>query len=242
MERRKPKPPKTGPPPWLITFTDLMTLLLTFFVLMLSMSSLDSATLARISAYMRSPSRIEMSGAGRIPDRIQLVVKLIKDPRNILEKRDRIKDLLFPHDLLPKELPKGDLEKNITILEHPEGVVIVLTEGLLFAKDSADLDAKGKKLVAVLAPVMQAVKTDINISGHTDASSAKDAAPYELSLKRALAVLEQLLQAKIPPDRFSVSGYGPDKPMEPNTSEEGRAKNRRVEILVKTTPRMGSYL
>ena len=243
MARREKTQKTTGLGPlWLITFSDLMTLLLAFFVLLLSMSSMDTTTLARISSYSRNLSPINISGPGRMPERIQIVVKLIKDPRNVLEKKNRIKDLLFPLDQLPPEMAKGDLEKNIAILEHPEGVVIVLTEGLLFAKGSAKLDDKGKKLVAVLTPVMQAVNADINISGHTDTTSEKDANNYNLSLMRALVVLEQLLQAEIPPDRFSVSGYGPDKPMYPNTTEEGRAQNRRVEILVKTTPRVGSYL
>ena len=243
MARREKRQKATGPRPlWLITFSDLMTLLLAFFVLLLSMSSMDTTTITRISSHSGHLSPLNLSGPGRLPERIQIVVKLIKDPRNVLEKKNRIKDLLFPLDQLPPEMSKGDLEKNIAILEHPEGVVIVLTEGLLFAKGSAKLDDKGKKLVAVLTPVMQAVNADINISGHTDATAEKDTNDYELSLMRALVVLEQLLQAQIPPDRFSVSGYGPDKPMYPNTTAEGQAKNRRVEILVKTTPRVGSYL
>ncbi len=242
MARREKKAKKESGAAWLVTFSDLMTLLLTFFVLLLSMSSMDSTTITRISAHMRSLSQIELSGPGRIPERIKLVVKLIKDPRNVLEKKNRIKDLLFPLDLLPPEMSSSDLEKNIAILEHPEGVVIVLTEGLLFAKGSAKLDDKGKKLVAVLTPVMQSVNADINISGHSDATAGKDKKAYDLSLARALAVLEQLLQAEIPPDRFSVSGYGPDKPMYANDTEEGQARNRRVELLVKTTARVGSYL
>ena len=227
---------------WLISYSDLITLLVAFFALLLSMTSMDSTSLIRISALSRSISPVNVSGPGRIPERIRLVVQMLKEPQSVLEKRNRIKDLLFPLDLLPPEMAHSDLEKNIAILEHPEGVVIVLTEGLLFAKGSAKLDDKAKKLIAVLTPVMQAVNTDINISGHTDATPADGTNNYDLSLTRALVLLEQLLQAKIPPDRFSVSGYGPDKPMYPNTTEEGQAKNRRVEILVKTTPRVGRYL
>jgi chemotaxis protein MotB len=239
MARREKKKQESGAA-WLVTFSDLMTLLLTFFVLLLSMSSMDVPVITRITAYMRSLSPLDESGSGRIPERIQLAVKMLKDPYNILNKKNRVKDLLFPLDLLPKELSSSVLEKNIAILEHPEGVVIVLTEGLLFARGSAELDAVGKKLVAVLTPIMHAVNADINISGHTD-DTAEDG-NYELSFMRALMVMEQLLQAKIPPDRFSVSGYGPDKPMYANDTEEGQAKNRRVEILIKTAPRIGSYI
>ncbi|MDR2488096.1 MAG: flagellar motor protein MotB [Desulfovibrio sp.] len=241
MARRKKKQQQEGAA-WLVTFSDLMTLLLTFFVLLLSMSSMDVPVITRISAYMRSLSPLDESGAGRIPERIQIAIKMLKDPYNILNKKNRVKDLLFPLDLLPKELSSSDLENNIAILEHPEGVVIVLTEGLLFARGSAELDATGKNLIAVLTPVMHSVNADINISGHTDITPTTGVDSYDLSFMRALAVMEQLLQVKMPPDRFSVSGYGPDKPMYSNDTEEGQTKNRRVEILVKTTPRMGGYL
>ena len=241
MARRKKEKQEEGAA-WLVTFSDLMTLLLTFFVLLLSMASMDTTVITRISAQMRSLSPIATSGPGRLPPRIQMIVKLLKDPENILEKKNRLKDLLFPLDVLPKELSASDLEKNLTILSHPEGVVIVLTEGLLFARGSAELGDTGKKLLDVLTPVIQAVNADSNISGHTDATPAAGVDSYELSFLRAAGVLEHFLQAKLVPDRFSVSGYGPDKPMQPNDSEEHRQQNRRVEILIKTTPRVGSYV
>lgn len=249
MARRKKKPEQGGAA-WLVTFSDLMTLLLTFFVLLLSMASMDSTMLTRISAPRESMSPIAQSGPGRIPERIQIIVKMLKEPHNVLEKKQRLKDLLFPLDILPKELSQGDLDKNLSILEHPEGVVIVLTEGLLFREGEASLGETGKKLLDALTPVIQAVRADVNISGHTDdgaigrAAGEEGTAPdaYELSYRRAVLALEHFLQAQLPNDRFSVSGYGADKPMVPNDSAENRSRNRRVEILVKTTPRIGSYI
>lgn len=227
---------------WLMSFTDLVTLLMTFFVLLLSMSSIDSAVLSRISAQMRGLSPIGLNGPGRIPERIELIVKALKDPKNVLLKQKRFKDLLFPVDSLPPEISSGDLEENLRILEHPEGVVIVLTEGLLFAPGSAALEEKGKRLLDVLTPVIFRVNADTNISGHSGYPSEDGTDGYELSFRRAAVVLEHFLQAKIPPDRFSVSGYGPDKPMAPDTGVAGQEQNRRVEILLKTTPRVGRYI
>jgi chemotaxis protein MotB len=151
---RRAKSKKGQSAPWLITFSDLMTLLLTFFVLLLSMSSMDTTMFTRISAHVRSLSAIPVSGLGRVPERLEILVRVLKHPHNILEKRKRLKDLLFPLDLLPKELAPGELEKNLSILEHPEGVDIVLTEGLLFAAGSSSLDEKGKKLLDALTPVI----------------------------------------------------------------------------------------
>lgn len=241
MARRKRKSYRVGTA-WLITFSDLMTLLLTFFVLLVSMSSMDTAIFTRISSHMRSLAPIPLSGAGRLPERITIITKLIKDPANLLEKKKRLKDLLFPHDVLPPELSAGELDKNLDILQHPEGIVIVLTEGLLFAPGAAGLDAKGKKLLDALTPVILAVNADTNISGHTDPGPGEGADLYRLSFLRAANVLEHFLQNKIKPDRFSVSGYGADKPAYPNDTAEHQKQNRRVEILLKTTPRMGSYI
>lgn len=241
MARRKRKSGRIRTA-WLITFSDMMTLLLTFFVLLLSMSSMDTTVLTRISAQMRSLAPLPLSGPGRIPERIEIIVKLIKDPGNILAKKKRMKDLLFPRDVLPPELSAGELDKNLDILQHPEGVVIVLTEGLLFAPGTAVLDAKGKRMLDALTPVIHAVNADTNISGHTDPGPGEGADLYRLSFLRAATVLEHFLQNQIKPDRFSVSGYGADKPAHPNDTAEHRQQNRRVEILLKTTPRVGSYL
>lgn len=241
MARRKKKQEESGAA-WLVTFSDLMTLLLTFFVLLLSMASMDVTVITRISASMRSLSHMPLSGPGRVPERIEMIVKMIKDPNNVLQKKDRLKDLLFPRDVLPVELSHSDVMKNIEILQHPEGVVIVLTEGLLFGPGSPALDSKGKKLLDVLTPVIHAVNADANISGHTGPGRGDGTDLYQLSFLRGATVLEHFLQNQLKPDRFSVSGYGPDKPMHPNDSEEHRTQNRRVEILIKTTPRIGSYI
>jgi len=227
---------------WLVTFADLMTLLIVFFVLLLTMSTMDTATISRISSRSTSLSPIDLSGPGRVPERLQILVPMLKDPQNVLEKRNRIKDLLFPLDVLPKELSPGELERNLEILAHPEGVVIVLTDGLLFTEGTHNLDSVGKALLDALIPVILAVNADLNISGHTDPHTVESRDDYGLSFMRAASVLEHFLQARLAPARFSVSGYGSDQPMFTGDDSESRRKNRRVEILVKSTPRIGGYL
>ena len=227
---------------WLITYSDLMTLLLSFFVLLLSMSSMNATTIARISGVSGMPSPLDAPGAARIPERVRLVVPLLRNPDALLEKQERIKDLLFPDDVLPPDMPAGTLKENLRILQHPEGAVIVLANSLLFGQGSNALDARGLKLLEGLTPVIQAVNADVNISGYTDNTPAVGINNDELSARRAMAVLDFFLHAKLAPGRFSVSGYGMDKPMYSNDTEEGRVKNRRVEILLKTTKRPGGYL
>ena len=242
MPREKPKKEPDSKAAWLVTFADLMTLLIVFFVLLLTMSVMDTTTITRISSRTSSLSPIIQSGPGRLPERLQIIVDTVRDPFNVLEKRNRIKDLLFPLDVLPKELSPGELEKNLEILAHPEGVVIVLTDSLLFKEGSHDLDSVGKALLDVLIPVILAVNADLNISGHTDPGTVESRDDHELSFMRAAGVLEHFLQARLAPNRFSISGYGPDKPLFTGDDPESGRKNRRVELLVKSTVRVGGYL
>jgi chemotaxis protein MotB len=226
-----------------------MTLLLTFFVLLLSMSSMESTVVSRISVHSMSVSPLEQSGTSKMNERIEFIIKTLRDPDNVQNKQKRIKDLLFPLENLPDGMMQSELEKNLTILSHPDGVVIVLTDALLFAPGSSTLGVGGKKLLDQLTPVMQGMKADIAITGHSspgasDSSGAELSTPSsldELSFLRAAVVMEHFLQAGMPPKRFSLSGYGADKPMFSNDTREGRRKNRRVEILVKCTPRLAGY-
>ncbi len=244
MARRRKKSEGGGRAAWLVTFSDLMTLLLTFFVLLLSMASMDTTVINRISAQTASLSPIPRSGPGRVPERIQLIVKLLKDPYNVLEKPKRLKDLLFPDDVLPKEMVRGELDKNLEILAHPEGVVIVLTDSLLYAEGSSELSFAGKTLLDALTPVIQAVNADVNIGGHAapTADAEEEAKGYELSFLRAAGVLEHFLHRHIAADRFSLSGYGADKPLHAGEAPEDGHKNRRVEIFIKSAPRVGGYM
>ena len=227
----------------LVTFTDIITLLLTFFVLLLSMTSMEKPLLTRISATTGDTAAIDHAARGRVPDTIQLILDILNDPENIDATRDRLKDLLFPNEILPKEISPGKLEENLRVLAHPEGVVLVLTEALLFPPGTHELTPAGQHLLSALTPVLHYSNADMNIAAHTDSSeNAVAMEAYELSGRRAMSVLEYFLQQKLRSPRFSISGYGPDKPIEPNTSVNGRAQNRRVELLLKTTPWLGGYL
>ena len=109
-----------------------MTLLLTFFVLLLSMASMDRNVLTKINLFTRDVAMSFPRAAGRIPQRIRFITDLLDNPWDILEKPDRIKDLLFPDDILPKDISTSTLEENMKVLVKPEGVALVLTDKLLF--------------------------------------------------------------------------------------------------------------
>ena len=102
MAKREKKPPRLKPVMWLVTFSDLVTLLLTFFVLLLSMSSMDKSVLTRINPFQTDVAHMSPKGSGKVPARINMVVPLLENPFDVMKKKNRIKDLLFPHDVLPR--------------------------------------------------------------------------------------------------------------------------------------------
>ncbi len=240
--RKDAEDPKPGMG-WMVTFSDLMTLLLTFFVLLLSMSSMDKVLISRISPMTASYGFIATGSAGKVPDRIMVLNEVVSDPAIMYEQEERIKDLLFPDGVLPPGMDRSTLNKNLEILANPDGWVISLSDKLLFASGSWDLPPEGQQLLASLADVLHYMRNDVNISGHTDNTPSRGAVDnYKLSAYRAHSVLEFLISRKLEPERFSLSAYGPDRPLWDNATEDGRSGNRRVEILIKTEQRLGRYL
>ncbi|MGM0423346.1 MAG: OmpA/MotB family protein [Thermodesulfobacteriota bacterium] len=228
---------------WLVTFSDLVTLLLTFFVLLLSMSTLDTKIIT--VAFRDFDARVDFlrsQDAAQVETKIELVTEMLKDPSELLQKQDRFKDLLFPDEALPQEVLRSTLEENLEILEKPEGVALVLNNEILFSPGSSRLAQPAQEILARIAQVILATSAPVNISGHTDNTTAPGVDNYRISARRAMSVLDVMLGQGIEPDRFSISGYGPDRPLASNETSEGRQKNRRVEILLKTKPHVQTYL
>ncbi len=242
MPRKKEKAPAAGAGMgWLVTFADLMTLLLTFFVLLLSMATMDRSILREISVSVVGVEGLApKKGAGKVPVKFEIVQKAIENPASVFEEMQRIKDVLFPEEVLPEGMAKSTLDENLDILVRPEGIALVLSDGLLFATGQSELAEDRKKILSTFVEFLAAVPAPVNVGGYTDnvPGGAKD--NYTLSAERAMSVLGYFLELGFEPERFSVSAYGEAFPLAENDTPEGRAKNRRVEILMKTTTR--SYL
>lgn len=226
---------------WLVTFSDLVTLLLTFFVLLLTMSSMDNAVLTAVNLTTADLGLLDKRGSGRVNVKERLIIDLMDKPWEVINKKDRIKDLLFPDDILPDEISKSDLDQNLDVLAKQDGVALVFTDGILFAPGTSELSEKGKFLIARLVPMMTQTEAPINVAGYTDVSDNTET-PRELSADRALSVLAYLVDKGVPNKRFSLSAYGDEFPV---VDERGfpveSAKNRRVEILLKTARPIGGY-
>ncbi len=219
----------------MVTFSDLMTLLLTFFVLLLSMASMDKSVVMEVASFFKdNVSQLTEPGATKIETRYEMLRKLLEDPVTAITKPNRIKDLLFPNEVLPPEISRSTLDKNLMVLKRPEGVALVLTDELLFPLGQTTLTKAGEKLIRELGRFLMTTTSSVNIAGYTDSIPGRHRDNYEIAGCRAMSVLRSFLSMGMRPERFSVSGYGPHFPLANNTTPEGRAKNRRIEILLKT--------
>ncbi|THB69431.1 MAG: flagellar motor protein MotB [Desulfovibrio sp.] len=241
MARKKKKSSGLQAGAWMVTFSDLMTLLLTFFVLLLTMSSMDKSIFTKVNMFMNDVGFVTPRGAGRIPTTYKLILDLLENPLELSQKPDRFKELLFPDDVLPQEISRSTLNENILVLERDDGVALVLTDKLLFAPGSSELSPQALEILKPVAEVLAYMYSDVNISAHSDNPPGVRSDNLELSGDRALAVLKYFLESGLDPIRFSLSGYGPYWPIETPDLNEDVNFNRRVEILVKTNSHIGGY-
>ncbi len=241
MARKEKKPEGGGGASWMVTFSDLMTLLLTFFVLLLTMSSMDRSILTKLTLFTQDIGYMTYKGSGRIPTKVKLLLELLERPWELLEKQERIKDLLFPDDVIPPDINRSTLMENVQVLARPEGAALVLSDQVLFERDGWTLSDTARLLLGQVTQVLAYTNAPVNVSGFTDEDPVGDLDEYALSANRSMSVLEFFLENGQPADRFTVSGYGPNWPLVQPGPDEKPAMNRRVEVLLKTTPWLGAY-
>jgi chemotaxis protein MotB len=116
-----------------------------------------------------------------------------------------------------------------------DGLVISLSEAGFFAPGEAVIDAQADEVINTIAESVKTTSASIRIEGHTDStpiSNAKFPSNWELSTARAASVLVRLTEKGIAPERLSAAGYAGFQPVADNATPEGRAQNRRVDVVI----------
>ncbi|MGB0721557.1 MAG: flagellar motor protein MotB [Gammaproteobacteria bacterium] len=237
---KKTKCPPPGSPAWMATFADLMSLLMCFFVLLLSFAQMDQVKFKEVSGSMRNAFGDDLRS--RVPGTMNM--RGDKDFENNIEEGKEGSEEQRPDlppieiDLLALEVAlEEELRSGIVTIEDGGGKIAVRIEQVqAFPSGSADLLSSIGPTLSKIGDVIRASDATVRVDGHTDNVPIKTArfrSNWELSAARAATVVTSLTQGGgIDSSRMEIRGHADTKPLYPNDSSENRARNRRIEIVL----------
>lgn len=216
-----------GAPLWMTTYGDMVTLLLTFFVLLFTFSEVKKEKLEAVAASLRGalggmPSVLHR---GRTPDDTGYSVAdpIPKEYQEIQEAIDKL-------------VAEGGFMDQVEIFMEERGMILSFKEKLFFNIGSADIKPEAQELLLKVGKVLSLDAHFIRVEGHTcdlPIRTSKFPSNWELSTTRATNVARFFIdRAGIDPRRMGATGYAEFRPRVPNLSEENRMLNRRVDILL----------
>jgi chemotaxis protein MotB len=223
---------------WLATFSDTMTLLLTFFILLYSFSTVDAEKFKQVSESLRSvltgssgESVMELYNSGDVP----LVGEIEASTEVSVAAAEQNRSM---YEEVKAFVEKNNLQEVVHIIQDSRGVIIQLRDNIIFQSGSADIINESKPILDQISGLINTFHNEINVEGHTDnipIKTSKYESNWELSTARAGSVLRYFVEVRgLNPVRFKASGYAEYKPVAANDTAENRAKNRRVQILIVT--------
>ena len=258
---RKPKAaPAENHERWLVSYADFITLLFAFFVVMFASSQTDhkraqqisdsvkkALTEDRVAAAVHSVlgGTVNDKGKGnamlRGPGGVARGDKDNPPPKDLMEPPPpsdppEVAELVSSLELLTRDL-KSEIETGkMRVHMEQRGLVISFTQAATFASGGDDLTNSAYDSMRKVAGTLAKIPNPIRLEGHTDSLPIKNGrfhSNWELSAARSIAMLEVLSDRyRIPKRRMSISGYGDAAPIDSNATEEGRARNRRVDLVI----------
>jgi len=220
---------------WLATFNDMVTLLLTFFVLILSLSTPDTGKLSQAAVSLNTA--FGMHEFGEKMDLNVFTPFVIPKRNNRAKVFEKNKKKLAGRINEAAKMVEG-LDKSTMVVENTkDGVLVVLGEKLLFKPGMAEIEKKKIPLLkAFLGTILQETDCRIRVEGHTDDVFIKNQqflSNWELSVGRAVNVVKYFIsEGGILPERLSATGYADSKPLFLDVNDKNGELNRRVEIIL----------
>lgn len=210
---------------WLLTYSDMITLVLCFFIIFFTFSAEEASMLENIKENLSEE-----------------VQELSEENEELKNKQEALKKQLFgmevkgEKDDFIKYLEENELMDSVEIATGERGVVVRFKDGILFGSGEAELSTSGDGILEEIALKIKEVNNSIVIEGFTDNIPIRNSSypsNWELSTDRAIGVAKYFIdEMDIAEERVSVSGHGEQKPIDTNETKEGRANNRRIEITI----------
>jgi len=223
--------------PWVITFADMVTLLMVFFILLFAIGTVEQEKWRQIKESLREAlgaDSVEELGTRQGLD----VVKTQVDEQTVhavdevgaMVNRE-IEDIISE---VEEFVFKNKLSGEVRVSSEERGAVITISDLVLFPAGSADMTLKGRTTLRQVFDVLKQFNYNVKVEGHTDNTpihTLRFPSNWELSASRAAEVAHMLIDDGFPPERLSVEGFAEFRPKVPNTSAENRAINRRIEVV-----------
>lgn len=244
---------KKGVANWYVTYSDMVTLILVFFILLFSMSQIDLNKFESITRSFQSraildflPSAVpseditsdDTDGYGDAED--DMMVPDEEDLDGMMdqlekweEKADALARLMEEVEAFLESEELGDV---ISATRTEEGVILVLQDSILFDSGEAEILETGEPFLDEVGTLLKGISNTVRVEGHTDSrpiATYRYPSNWELSGARAGVVVRYFIENhNLDEERFLIAGYGETRPVAENTSDENMSKNRRVEIVI----------
>lgn len=207
---------------YLITYADLITLLLGLFIILYAMSKIDSEKYEKVIYAMSDIFGHNGRAVGKMTETTS--IGDLVEP--IVELKNKLNNVIV----------ENNLASDISLIESERGITVRIQDKILFKSGDAALGERPRYILGKISKVLNKLDNDIRVEGHTDdrpISTAQFPSNWHLSIQRATNTAYYLMESEgIDPERVSVVGYSEYKPIVPNDSPEHRAQNRRVDIVI----------
>lgn len=227
-QKKCPECPPVGAPAYMNTYGDMMTLLVTFFVLLISYSTIEQKKFTMAMTSLRGALGVMTSSQG-----VSLPVSSMPMFQIGKGRIDQIIENIIQQ--IREQLQRSGMQDQVRMTQSKDQIHFSISEPLLFNSGQAEVKPTADSLLVLIAEILNTVPFEIRVEGHTDnipIRTARFPSNWELSFARGIALTRKMIDFGVSPERFQVIGYGEYRPIADNTSNQGRALNRRVEIYV----------
>jgi chemotaxis protein MotB len=230
---KEPECPPPGLPMWMATYSDMVTLLLTFFVLLLSMASVYPVK------FVQAKTSIEAAfgwstKAAPVPFSVPIIPSPPKSTFTPIPRQSPIQH--FKRIKTDLEMTKIDNQVE-AVQKDNDSIILRINEKVLFEPGKTELNPTAYPILRKVADIIRPLPMTMRIEGHTDATpmAAARMTNWDLSVARAVSVMTFYQRGELfSMDRMSAAGYGATRPLVPNTTKENMAQNRRVDFVLRS--------
>jgi chemotaxis protein MotB len=233
-EQNKQKPQKcpVGAPAWMVTYSDLVTLLLTFFVLLLSMANMDPVRFTEASSSLK-----DAFGMHARPAHVEFAIPILPSPP--VTKFTPVQQAMTTkvYERVKSQLDLMKLSEEVDVIEKDsETIILRVNDSILFKTGQSSVTPKSYPVLRNIADIIRPLPMKLRVEGHTDdiMIGQNPMANWDLSVARAISVMRFFKQGDLLQlDRMAAIGYGSEIPIVPNRDDATRARNRRVDFVLR---------